>query len=413
MKRILIDTFINEPNKRKKATLFDLTEEQEKIMEDIRNGKNVYITGDAGTGKTMFLKNIIREFKYVNSKNILVTASTGIAAQHISGVTIHSTLNRDDLHTIDVLIIDEASMLSPHYILHVCNIFARKRRCAKPFGGVQVIMSGDNGQLKPINGIISFYESGLIDEFNFLIRPLTVPFRQTDPYYLNILKELRTGEISKETLMALQKRLISGEHQLKEPLPVHIFSRREVVEDYNKVRLALLSKEVKEFNMDISPSRLTTAEQKCVNYFVKNHNIHATVKIAVGARIIITSNISQTIVNGMQGTITDIEKNGIVRIIFDNGIKESMRPHTWNCFYHKYGKGNKNQVKRISIKQYPFELGWALTSHKCQGSTFNSIVTSIDETIFAKNQIYTILSRVRTLDDLYLLSLDTTLLKVK
>lgn len=396
MERYIKDMF---PIKRKKYDFDDLSDEQEIIFNAFKNKENIYICGKAGTGKTTLLLKLI---KYCNVNNIkhIVTASTGFASQHINGITLHHALYNTNFKEIDVLFIDEINMLGPYFIAGVCNHLANIKRKSKPFGGIQVVICGDSKQLEPVEDV-PFTKSPLFKTFNFKKYKLLNYYRQNDEKFIDILNKIRKFSLNNEDHELLESLVIKSEQDINNFDAIRVFTKKKDVESYNRQKLLSMGRQIFSFEIE-KPKVKSIKMAEYVNLFIDNLPIYEKIDLCIGCPVIIVTNINSNIVNGMRGNVKSINNN-YVDVEFINGETHRICKYEW----HLKKKGKTYGI----IKQIPLILGWAISSHKCQCATFDKLIVSIDENIFAKNQVYTLLSRVRSLSDIRFLKYDRNAIK--
>ena len=410
----------------------------------LKMGKNVFLTGPAGTGKTYVLNSYI-EYLQDRGVEVAVTASTGIAATHIGGMTIHSwagigikdQLSARDLDHLEqqqymwkrfekvkVLFIDEISMLQDRTLDMVDRVCKTFKRSEKPFGGLQVILSGDFFQLPPIEKYapqIEMQQTTLsIDEeagiayesemevqistpFAFKARSwreagfhvcyLDEQFRQDDESLLGILSEMRTGEVSDETRQLLLDMVDprDSDHATK------LFTHNMDVDRYNLMKLEEIEDEPEVYEMTSrgKASGVEALKRGCLS--------PAELALKIGARVMFTKNNPvQGYVNGTIGEIIDFD-GGYPVIQTDDGRRFTAQEQTWAI---------EDQGKVVAeIHQLPLRLAWAITVHKSQGMTLDSASIDLSQA-FVPGQGYVALSRLRTLDGLYLKGINRQALEV-
>ena len=394
------------------------------ILEDFINGKNIFMSGPGGTGKS-YLIHIIKQLCLLSKKNFHITALTGCAALLLNGKTVNSwagtgiissndikhyinrikkskkTINWTD---IDVLVIDEVSMLSKKFFIILDSIGKLIRKNDKPFGGIQLIFSGDFYQLPPIQGkdepdnnaSLFCFEADNWSETFPEIHILTKVFRQENKEFSKLLNNIRVGNITENNVETLKSRIIPFENT--DIIPTKLYPTNISVDSINKAEHDKLperscktfsTKVIRPTEKDIYDNDISeTMIKYSTESIIKNN---APIEIKIGDQVICTYNISDTIVNGSRGVVTDIREYPVVKFI-DNEIE--MRPI--DIF--------DENVKGLSYKKIPLKYAWALTIHKCQGMTLDLCIMDIGSNIFAPGQIYVALSRVKSLDGLYLLN---------
>lgn len=376
----------------------------------LKEGKqNIFLTGQPGAGKS-FVTNKYIDWLIDNGKSFAVTASTGIAAINISGKTLHSfsglrsdePLTEADVYDIlnnrytqkryketDVLIIDEISMVSDQ-MLDNLNALAKRARglMDEPFGGMRVIVVGDFYQLPPISGNYCFHSEAWKDA-GFLFCNLTEQHRTNDGVFIDILTGIRSGHLTEEQKEIIRSRVFDD------------------VSDMNVARLDTHNKRVDEINQ-MKLSRLNTAPR---TYTMKTDGLDIYVEslkksclspdvlvLKVGAKVIFTRNdFEHRFVNGTQGEVTALDDSSITVKLNTTEEVINVGPAKWE-YANGYGV---NKVVLASVSQIPVRLAWAITIHKSQGMTLDSAVIDVSR-VFATGQAYVAVSRVRSLDGLFL-----------
>jgi len=389
-------------------------------LEIMLSGQSVLLTGPAGAGKTFVLNQFIKLAKY-EGKHISVTATTGLAATHLGGTTIHSwsgmgihdsvspsfadhisKARREIIEKTDVLIIDEISMLHDFRLDMVDEICRVVRENDEPFGGIQLIMSGDFFQLPPINrgdsragGFV--VNSEVWRELDPVICYLQEQHRQDDENLLDILNAIRAGDVRRhhaEMLLARAEVFPDDLEQLTELHTVNID-----VDKINEAKLATLDED------EIVYTQTTTGSESYVEGLQRSVLAPAQLKVKKGALVMAVKNSpDRKYANGSIGTIIDFEPYTEYPIVeFRNGKEVSMVPDTW-----EQRDGDK---KRASITQIPLRLAWAITIHKSQGMTLDAARIDLRKA-FVEGMGYVALSRVKNLENLYLTGINQMALKV-
>lgn len=401
----------------------ELSEEQKALydlMENTRN--NMFITGKAGTGKSYLLK----YFKEHTKKNVLYTAPTGIAAINIGAVTIHSAFGFDNLkdgtkyfrlslekidilRNLEVLIIDEISMVRVDVLEQVDKILQFYNRTNKPFGGKQVIVFGDIFQLPPIvktreeqtcffekYGDVYFFNSNAYYNGNFEIKELRKIYRQTNRTFIDILNNIREGFLPSE-----YENILNQHYVPKAPEGiVQLVTKNQIREEINSKNLGKINNKEYCYNAEIfyNPNLKYKSKVDPDQYMCD-----FKLKLKVGAHIMMISNDtkSKRWVNGTFGTISELG-NDYIKVIID-GNEYTVLKHEfkkYKCFYNKKEK-KLIYIEETCVKQFPVILAYAVTIHKSQGMTYQEVVCNL-EGCFAAGQAYVALSRCVSLDTLYL-----------
>ncbi len=398
---------------------------QNQALEIMKTGANVFLTGEPGSGKTHTINEYVA---YLLSCGIepSITASTGIAATHIGGMTIHSwsgigirsRLTEYDLDKITsteyivkrvrkakVLIIDEISMLSGETLNMVDAVCKEIKRNSLSFGGMQVILVGDFFQLPPVNKIeredepaqISFllenkshfaYESASWKQANFIVCYLTEQHRQDDPDFLSLLSSIRRKNFNLSQIKHMENRKI-----LIQNAPPHapkLFSHNIDVDDVNKKALEDISGSPKVFEMSSKGNEIL------INALKKGCLSPEKLSLKIGASVMFTKNSPREgFVNGTLGEVTGFDKeNGYPLVKIRSGRTIMVQPMDWTI--------EEGGTIRARITQMPLRLAWAITVHKSQGMSLDQAVVDLSQ-VFEFGQGYVALSRVRRFSGLYLL----------
>ena len=413
----------------------------------MKTGVNVYLTGSAGSGKTHTLRQYI-EWLELHDIPVAITASTGIAATHMNGQTIHGWagigirefLTDMDLDALEekqylfkrfekarVLIIDEVSMLHAHRLDMVERVCRRFRRNDAPFGGLQVILSGDFFQLPPVSkpGVvrtppkkspqqemfIDFDSGESIEEtpksdmviyskawkaMKPAICYLTEQHRQEDNVFLEILNAIRENNVSKNHLDLINTRMNA---QVASMIPTKLYTHNVDVDSINYGELQKIGGDEKEFIMR------GRGHDVLVDILKKSCLAPETLRLKTGAEVMfIKNNYEEGYVNGTRGVIDGFDSAGepVVRIT-SSGKRIVVSAKDWEI--------EENGKVKASITQYPLRLAWAITIHKSQGMSLDSAEIDLSKT-FAYGMGYVALSRVRTLAGVRLVGFDKKSLEV-
>ena len=391
-----------------------LAKKQENVIQSILNGDTIFLTGSPGTGKSFVLQIIMPKLFH---KNVGITATTGCAAINVGGTTIHSffKLKPDTnvskhidklistkcdtykkIRDLDILIIDEVSMLDSILCNTISAILKACKNTDKVFGGIQMIFVGDFFQLPPVTNNFCFLSSSWI-ELNPKIIELTELIRQTDDKLFQlILAKLRFGKLTKQIYDILIK---NKEITFTDIKPTKLYPNNVDVDKINQ-------KEIKKLLVNEPKSNTFVAYfTKDVNDNLKQKLYEYTIFLCVGSQVMITRNISieNELVNGTRGVVVDITKSScFVKTL--NGLI-----HEINYYPQEY---KNNYVKNLTIMFMPIKLAYALTIHKSQGSTIDYLEIDLGSKIFEYGQGYTALSRGKKLENIKIINLHCDSFKV-
>jgi len=395
---------------------------QETALEILKSGKNVFITGAAGTGKSYLLNQYIDYLENIKEISPVIVAPTGIAASHLGGQTIHSYFGlgirqtvtdsfinklgqnqfyQKKMRKLEVLIIDEISMVSPTLFSTIDEILKAFKDPFEPFGGVQVVLSGDFFQLPPIqkeHQLERFaWQSDAWRELEFNVCYLQEKFRQTNDVLINILDDIRAGKISDESFSALKSRCnIDLDVDFT---PTRLYTHNFNVDRVNHTELEKLNTPLKSFLAE------TDGEDMLVDKVYKMSMVKETLYLKVGATVIFIKNSTpKGYVNGTTGVITEFNDDGVPVVLTSSGHKITADVEEWKL---------KNDMDKVVAKvtQIPLRLAWALTIHKSQGMTLDSAEIDLSKT-FEVGQGYVALSRIKSIKGLKLLGLNEVALQV-
>ncbi len=394
---------------------------QDEALKILKTGVNVFLTGEPGSGKSHTIRTYV---SYLRSCGVepAITASTGIAATHIGGMTIHSwsgigiakTLSKNELTDIagkdrvarrmrntQVLIIDEISMLSAGTLDLVDRVCKKIRNSEQPFGGLQIIFVGDFFQLPPVSRFgedeqaFSFQSSAWIGA-NPTICYLSEQHRQEDSAFLEILTALRCNTLTEDHIKRLQTRKVDP---IESPDVTKLYSHNTDVDRINTARLKLLPGEARSYDMDHKGAKplVEQLQRGCLS--------PETLTLKIGAQVMFTrNNFEAGFVNGTTGEVVRFSPDTKLPIIhLRSGREIEVEQGTWAI---------EAEGKQIaSITQLPLRLAWAMTIHKSQGMSLDAAYVDLSGA-FAFGQGYVALSRVRSLAGLYLGGLNHRALQI-
>jgi ATP-dependent exoDNAse (exonuclease V) alpha subunit len=388
---------------------------QTTALDIMLTGANVFLTGAPGAGKTYVLNQFIKAAEE-QGRAVAITASTGIAASHLNGVTIHSwsglgiseAVTKYDLQKLennsrvvkrykktDVLVIDEISMLHGHR-LDMINLVAKTlRKNNRPFGGLQVVLVGDLFQLPPVtrgSSVFDFaHESTAWQELAPKVCYITEQHRQagTDEL-LDILQAMRQNTVTDGHRGRLQQRV--GAQVPADTVLTRLYSHNVDVDDLNQGFLAKLPGEFKKFDMT------SGGDQYKVEQLKKQVLAPETLLLKVNAEVMFVANNFQAgFVNGTRGRVLKFTKAGEPIVKMTSGRVVTVEPHSW--------KIQEDDRTLAEVTQVPLRLAWAITIHKSQGMSLDAALIDLGQA-FTPSMGYVALSRVRSLDGLYLLGLN-------
>ena len=402
-----------------------LSPSQRKAVEAIERGDNVFITGCAGSGKSYLLQYLKSN---INDRFLQLTATTGVAAINIGGTTLHSwaslgleelpvletakrimsargTTIRKKIQSTDVLAIDEISMLSKETFESVDLLLQIVRGNSEPFGGIQIILFGDFFQLPPVKSQNFCFESESWKNADIKTILLTEVFRQNDARFVELLNNIRYGRIVNEDIQLLKTRYrIKYDGVIK---PTILSTHNLSVERINFQYLRDLPTQEHTYEASFS------GDKKKIEILKKSCIAKESLTLRVGAQVIMLKNsyAKDGIINGSTGIVigfsSSSKKYPVVQ--FENGKEITVKPDTWEM-------GNFNpETKEFEVDAYmtqiPLNLAWAITIHKSQGMTLDRAECDLAKS-FAEGQIYVALSRVKSLDGLFIKSFDVNNIKI-
>lgn len=395
---------------------------QKTALTILKLGHTTFLTGQAGSGKSYVLREYVDYLKKHGVK-FAVTASTGIASTHISGSTIHSwsgigikdKLTKFDLDALEekqnlhkrwtetqVLIIDEVSMLHANFLDMLNSVAKHIRRDARPFGGMQVIFSGDFFQLPPVvrtenhipgAKVYAFLSTAWV-EAKPVICYLTEQHRQDDDQLLSLLKAIRGGEIDEGHYDTLRE--VSEKKPKKSTLK--LYTHNENVDKINEKFFDELDGDEHYYEM------VTKGKKNLVDSLKSNCLAPETLRLKIGTKVMCIKNAQdKSYVNGSLGVITAIADDGFPVVSLNSGRKITVRGDSW--------KIEEDGKVKAEISQLPLRYAWAITVHKSQGMTLDEAEMDLSRT-FVRGQGYVALSRLTTLDGLYLTGFNNEALMV-
>jgi hypothetical protein len=383
----------------------------------------VFLTGKAGTGKTTLLQRIRKN----STKKMVVVAPTGVAAINAGGMTIHSFFqisfgpiiaagdSKPELHyspekkellaNLELLIIDEVSMVRPDVLDHIDLILRNVKENSYPFGGVQLLLIGDLSQLSPIIRdeewiILSryystpyFFSSLVMQKSPYVRIELDHVFRQKEQAFVDILNEVRNQTISPENLELLNARYQPGFRPTAEDPYITLTTHNNIAQQINNEFVEALPGQEFEFNATIRgdfPKDAYPTETK--------------LKLKVGAQVMFVKNDSSAeklFYNGKIGTLTRVEGDTVFVQSGDEGKEIAVEAMEWTNIKYQLAEEQINETNAGSFAQIPLKLAWSITIHKSQGLSFDKAIIDVSEA-FTHGQAYVALSRCRSLSGMVL-----------
>ena len=427
-----------------KATTMVLSPEQQFALQEFEKGKNIFLTGPGGSGKTELIKRLVASATKAG-KVAQVCALTGCAALLLNcgAKTIHSWagigLATQPIHEIeykvmnnkrtvkkwretDVLIIDEISMMAQRLFEILDDIGRRTRKeYSRPFGGLQLVMSGDFYQLPPVSkqnlndptaGAFCFESPRWPTTFQTVVQLCKI-FRQADPVYASILNQVRVGKLYRtgyDLLMQQVGRAIEATNTFK---PTKLYPRHKEVDELNRAEYSALQGPEYKFciskpaldklmlsNLDKAAAKNASSSQQTFefDYLSNNLMVEKELCLKVGTQVMCVANLSDLIVNGSQGVVVGFQSNAahLPIVQFNSGLTEVIDYNIWQS----------ETLKSVAIAQIPLIYAWGITILKAQGSSLDVAEIDAGSGIFECGQTYVALSRIKSLQGLYLKAFD-------
>lgn len=379
-----------------------------------------FLTGRAGTGKTTFLRNVQ---KIVN-KRFITLAPTGVAAILAGGDTIHSffglpmdvcipgtmgKMNEARIQTLlhtDTIIIDEVSMVRCDIIDAIDYTMRKTLRSMQPFGGKQVIFVGDMFQLPPVvkqgaerellydlyqTDDFFFYKADVIKRLRMVKIEFQKVYRQEDEKFLRILEDVRMNKTTPEDLMHLNGRVCQPTEE--DGAVITLASLNRTADAINQQKLS-----------EIDSDEFVYEGTVTGKFEEKRFPVDMTLRLKVGAQVMFTRNDQlKRWVNGTLGTVSKLTSDEI-EVTTNCGETYVVPNCSWESYSYEYDRESRKMKKELvgTFTQFPLRLAWAITIHKSQGMTFDKLYLDLSKGMFAAGQLYVALSRVRSLNGLFL-----------
>lgn len=426
-------------NLRPKLKNNNMNSQQQRAFDLALSGRNLLITSAAGCGKSFVLKEIYNALKSRQTTGL--TSTTGVSALQIKGITLHSYLGiglgsgtisalekkirssapmRERWNRLKTLIIDEVSMLKPDLLTKLEGLARRLRMSELPFGGIQLIFSGDFLQLPPVGERTFCFDC---EAWNFCIPKenivvLTEMMRQNEPDFVAVLQKLRKANVDDECKRILGDRAKPYESEEDGVEPTFLFAVNRKVDEFNRAKYNAINAEEHTYEM-------TTCWHKKVDYpdsYLKKINLPEKVQLKKGAQVMhLVNHPDGEIVNGSLGIVVDFvaappepDKNG-VKTAPKAAITEKFPLVKFDCGRELIIQPVSHSIEEkekfiLTYTQLPLNLAWASTIHKTQGATIDKVLVDLDD-IFENGQMYVALSRCKTLGGLFIKNLNWSRIK--
>ncbi|XP_060030300.1 ATP-dependent DNA helicase PIF1 [Erinaceus europaeus] len=396
-----------------------LSEEQAAVLRLVLKGRSVFFTGSAGTGKSYLLKRILGSLPPTGT---VATASTGVAACHIGGTTLHAFAGigtgrapleqcvalarrpgvRQGWLSCQRLVIDEISMVEAEFFDKLEAVARAVRQQDKPFGGIQLIICGDFLQLPPVTKGLQpprfCFQAKSWRRCVPVILELTEVWRQADQTFISLLQAVRLGRCSEEVTRQLRA---TAAHKVGRDgiVATRLCTHQDDVALTNERCLQELPGEVHSFEaMDSDPEQARTLDAQCP--------VSQLLQLKLGAQVMLVKNLAVTrgLVNGARGVVVGFETQGrgLPQVRFLCGITEVIRADRWTV--------QTSGGQLLSRQQLPLQLAWAMSIHKSQGMSLDCVEISLGR-VFASGQAYVALSRARSLQGLRVLDFDPAVVR--
>lgn len=421
-----------------------LAPEQQRVLTLVREGRNVFMTGGGGVGKSHVIATLVTQEREVYGRRVAVTASTGVAADQIGGSTLHAFLGlglakepvpklvqmacssskiTSRWRGVDLLVIDEVSMIDPDFFVAVDAVARAVRRTHAPFGGVQVLFVGDFFQLPPVLPrardqslpVFCFQTDAWREAVHEVVELVHIFRQEGDTALSELLQRARRGGVIESDVMLLKSRTEVDASNLLGPdiQPTRMHARRANVDVINDENLDALTTEPVSFKAttywEVAPDKhggtlpesVSKARADALSRLAPSVTNAAAAKgelvLKAGAQVMLLCNLdtARGLVNGSRGVVLRFV-SGLPVVKFARGEEVTVERYTWEHALEDVGC--------IYYRQVPLQLAWAVTIHKAQGLSLDCVEMALDSSVFEYGQAYVALSRVRSLAGLRLLS---------
>lgn len=400
---------------------------EEDIIDELVKGKNVFLSGSGGTGKSYLIKSIYHKLKDMGI-TVFKTGSTGVAAVNIDGMTLHSwagvQLGDKDAMTYfititgrnkkaqlrwkatTVLIIDEISMIGGKFFAMLTELGRLMRKNNAPFGKISLLICGDVCQLPPVKDIY-FFKADCYEEYDFQVYILDKPWRfQKDLAFFDLLSRVRRGEMTPEDIALLKTRqdayyrdIVKKKFLENEIKPTRIYSKKIDVHEMNMSELAQLKGQEFGYQADDNLQKKHKAVMSSIENYqdLMNKNVPAEISLKKGAQVMLTWNldVERGLCNGSRGVVLECYDEAVL-VKFKNGEEILVTGNVWTI---------EDEDVIFTRCQIPLILAWAYTIHKSQSATLDSAIIDLGTSLFSPNMGYVALSRCRSLDGVYIINI--------
>lgn len=444
-------------------SVMDWSPEQQRAIDAALSGKNVFVTGPGGVGKTAIIPYLVHVLKSTHGKTSVITATTGVAAVALGGLTLHAfagiglgdypaakclNMIRSNYEVCerwkktDVLIVDEVSMLNPDYFEKLDEVARRVRfKSTQPFGGMQLILCGDFLQLPPITRQappssrvvvkgpyppsapvpppppLLLFETGVWMSLALEVVKMEKSYRQDNSDFCALLNRMRYGELTESDITLLRSRVNAKLSPAEGIVPTRMYSRNADVEQENLRHLEACPLPAKLYEAIYNDRTGKVQPHIAKQYLVKSFPVDQNLQLRVGAQVMLLANLNleQGLANGTRGVIVRFQdcsdddimpqwpKQPLPVVRFTNGVELLIKPSVWE-------KRDADDTS-ITCIQLPLKLAWAITIHKSQGCSLDCGIATVDRQVFEYGQAYVALSRFRTLEGLSLIEFDPTVVR--